>query len=248
MMFSLAGIPPLAGFFAKFYVFAAAIQAGLVTLAVIGVVTSVIGAYLLHPHRQGDVFRRAAASPSSPCRPASSVVLGSASVVVVLFWLAPAPLVARRGRCRPLAVLTCGSRPRPRLPATGSSRSARPGRRTTTPSRPRGTAIRAGSGHAAEQRAGRGRHGRAWASPPGNLYASLLLVDPCEPALAPQLGFVAGLALHEAVEAVDRRRRAAPGAEMAERSAARRREGRRACCSRGTGSGRGRSRSSSASA
>jgi BirA family biotin operon repressor/biotin-[acetyl-CoA-carboxylase] ligase len=55
---------------------------------------------------------------------------------------------------------------------------------------------------AGEQRAGRGRHGRQWSSPPGNLYASLLLVDPCEPASAPQLGFVAGLALHEAVESL----------------------------------------------
>jgi NADH-quinone oxidoreductase subunit N len=45
LLFSLAGIPPLAGFFAKFYVFLAAIKAGLFTLAVIGVVTSVIGAY-----------------------------------------------------------------------------------------------------------------------------------------------------------------------------------------------------------
>src|SRR6202022_5046160 len=45
LLFSLAGIPPLAGFFAKFYVFLAAIQAGLFTLAVIGVVTSVVGAY-----------------------------------------------------------------------------------------------------------------------------------------------------------------------------------------------------------
>jgi BirA family transcriptional regulator, biotin operon repressor / biotin---[acetyl-CoA-carboxylase] ligase len=54
---------------------------------------------------------------------------------------------------------------------------------------------------AAEQRAGRGRHGRQWTSPPGNLYASLLLVDPCELSAAPQLGFVAGLALHKAVEA-----------------------------------------------
>lgn len=53
---------------------------------------------------------------------------------------------------------------------------------------------------ATEQRSGRGRHGRQWSSPPGNLYASLLLLDPCEVALAPQLGFVAGLALHEAVE------------------------------------------------
>jgi BirA family biotin operon repressor/biotin-[acetyl-CoA-carboxylase] ligase len=55
---------------------------------------------------------------------------------------------------------------------------------------------------AAEQLAGRGRHGRQWASPPGNLYASLLLIDPCDMPSAPQLGFVAGLALHEAVEAV----------------------------------------------
>ncbi|MBM6582123.1 biotin--[acetyl-CoA-carboxylase] ligase [Microvirga sp. BT689] len=55
---------------------------------------------------------------------------------------------------------------------------------------------------AAEQLAGRGRHGRQWSSPQGNLYASLLLIDPCDVASAPQLGFVAGLALHEAVETV----------------------------------------------
>ncbi len=45
MMFSLAGVPPLAGFFAKFYVFAAAIKAGLYGLAVIGVLASAVGAY-----------------------------------------------------------------------------------------------------------------------------------------------------------------------------------------------------------
>ena len=45
LMFSLAGIPPLAGFFAKFYVFLAAVEAGLYPLAVIGVVASVVGAY-----------------------------------------------------------------------------------------------------------------------------------------------------------------------------------------------------------
>ncbi|KAB2857762.1 MAG: NADH-quinone oxidoreductase subunit NuoN, partial [Bauldia sp.] len=45
LLFSLAGVPPLAGFFAKFYVFLAAIKAGLYTLAVIGVLASVIGAY-----------------------------------------------------------------------------------------------------------------------------------------------------------------------------------------------------------
>jgi NADH-quinone oxidoreductase subunit N len=45
LMFSLAGIPPLAGFFAKYYVFLAAIEAGLYPLAVLGVVASVIAAY-----------------------------------------------------------------------------------------------------------------------------------------------------------------------------------------------------------
>jgi len=45
LLFSLAGIPPFAGFFAKFYVFLAAINAGLYTLAVIGVLASVVAAY-----------------------------------------------------------------------------------------------------------------------------------------------------------------------------------------------------------
>jgi len=44
-MFALAGIPPTAGFFSKLYIFLAAIDANLVGLAVIGVVTSVVGAF-----------------------------------------------------------------------------------------------------------------------------------------------------------------------------------------------------------
>ena len=45
LMFSLAGIPPLAGFFGKWYVFLAAMDSGLYTLAIIGVLSSVVGAY-----------------------------------------------------------------------------------------------------------------------------------------------------------------------------------------------------------
>jgi len=45
LMFSLAGIPPLAGFFAKYFVFLAAIEAELYALAIIGVLASVVGAY-----------------------------------------------------------------------------------------------------------------------------------------------------------------------------------------------------------
>jgi BirA family biotin operon repressor/biotin-[acetyl-CoA-carboxylase] ligase len=52
---------------------------------------------------------------------------------------------------------------------------------------------------AKSQTAGRGRGGRAWVSPPGNLYATLLLTEPCDVARAPQLAFVAGLAVHDAV-------------------------------------------------
>jgi BirA family transcriptional regulator, biotin operon repressor / biotin---[acetyl-CoA-carboxylase] ligase len=55
---------------------------------------------------------------------------------------------------------------------------------------------------AATQTAGRGRRGRAWVSPAGNLYASLLLVDPAPAAVAPQLAFVAGLAVHDACAAL----------------------------------------------
>ncbi len=45
LMFSLAGIPPLAGFWGKWYVFFAAVNAGLYPLAIIGVLASVVGAY-----------------------------------------------------------------------------------------------------------------------------------------------------------------------------------------------------------
>jgi BirA family transcriptional regulator, biotin operon repressor / biotin---[acetyl-CoA-carboxylase] ligase len=49
------------------------------------------------------------------------------------------------------------------------------------------------------QSAGRGRRGSQWVSPPGNLYATLLLSEPSPPDLAPQLSFVAALALYDAV-------------------------------------------------
>ena len=52
---------------------------------------------------------------------------------------------------------------------------------------------------ARQQTAGRGRRGNAWVSPPGNLYASLLLVDPAPAECAPELSFVAALALHDAI-------------------------------------------------
>ncbi len=52
---------------------------------------------------------------------------------------------------------------------------------------------------AREQTAGRGRRGREWISAPGNLYATLLLFDPAPLETAPQLAFVAGLAVYDAI-------------------------------------------------
>jgi BirA family transcriptional regulator, biotin operon repressor / biotin---[acetyl-CoA-carboxylase] ligase len=52
---------------------------------------------------------------------------------------------------------------------------------------------------AAAQTAGRGRRGSQWVSPAGNLHATLLLTEPSPPQVAPQLSFVAALALHDAV-------------------------------------------------
>jgi BirA family biotin operon repressor/biotin-[acetyl-CoA-carboxylase] ligase len=52
---------------------------------------------------------------------------------------------------------------------------------------------------ATAQTQGRGRHGRGWISPPGNLYASLLMRDPSPFEHAPQLAFVTALALRDAI-------------------------------------------------
>ena len=53
-----------------------------------------------------------------------------------------------------------------------------------------------------KQTAGRGRRGRAWETPSGNLAASLMIVPDCDPAIAATLGFAAGVALSNALAAI----------------------------------------------
>ena len=92
MMFSLAGIPPLAGFFAKYYVFLAAIKSGLVALAIIGVVTSVVGAFYYLRLVKVMYFDEPVAA-YEPMPPGARIVLALSSVVVVLLGIVPGPIV-----------------------------------------------------------------------------------------------------------------------------------------------------------
>jgi NADH-quinone oxidoreductase subunit N len=92
LLFSLAGVPPLAGFFAKFYVFLAAIKAGLFTLAVIGVVTSVVGAYYYLTIVKIMYFEEPA-KPFEPMPHELRAVLTVTGLFNLLFFVYPSPLV-----------------------------------------------------------------------------------------------------------------------------------------------------------
>ncbi len=89
LMFSMAGIPPLAGFFGKFYVFMAAVNAGLVALAVLGVLASVVGAYYYLRIVKVMYFDDAVQDMDSPMPSEIGVVAGLSTAAVVLFVVVP---------------------------------------------------------------------------------------------------------------------------------------------------------------
>ena len=92
LMFSLAGIPPLGGFFAKFYVFAAAVEAHLYWLAVIGVLLSCVAAYYYLRIIKVMYFDATAPAFDAPA-PLVNGVLVLATLFVLLFSVYPAPIV-----------------------------------------------------------------------------------------------------------------------------------------------------------
>ena len=93
-MFSMAGIPPLAGFFGKLYVFLAAVQAHLYILAVIGVMTSVIAAfYYLRIVKLMYFDDAPTAVIDRQDDPAIAWVVGAAAVFTVLFFVFPVPII-----------------------------------------------------------------------------------------------------------------------------------------------------------
>ena len=93
-MFSMVGIPPLAGFFGKLYIFLAAIRAELFTLAILGILSSVVAAYYYLRIVKVMYFEEAAEPfDRDSGREAKWVLLGAALLVVV-FFLVPGPLVS----------------------------------------------------------------------------------------------------------------------------------------------------------
>ena len=97
-MFSLAGIPPLAGFFGKFYVFMAAVDAGLTPVAIIGVLASVVGAYyylrivkIMYFDETLDPLDRSIGSEYG-------IVLGVAAIFNIAFCLQPSLLLGHAER------------------------------------------------------------------------------------------------------------------------------------------------------
>ena len=92
-MFSMAGIPPLAGFFGKLYVFLAAVDAHLYTLAVIGVLTSVVGAYYYLRVVKVMYFDQPSVS-IDPMSRSVAVVTGVTTILILLFFIWPSPVVS----------------------------------------------------------------------------------------------------------------------------------------------------------
>jgi NADH-quinone oxidoreductase subunit N len=92
-MFALSGIPPTAGFFAKLYVFLAAIDANLAGLAVIGVVTSVVSAFYYLRVVKVMYFNEPAAAFDRPLTAELTGVVFVTAVLTLFFFALPGPVV-----------------------------------------------------------------------------------------------------------------------------------------------------------
>ena len=97
LMISLAGIPPLAGFWAKFYVFLAVIQAGQYWLAVLGVLTSVVGAYYYWRIVKVMYFDEPAQPFDGPLGLVNGLILAGVAAFTLFFIVFGGPLIASAG-------------------------------------------------------------------------------------------------------------------------------------------------------
>ncbi|HWA46004.1 MAG TPA: NADH-quinone oxidoreductase subunit NuoN [Hypericibacter adhaerens] len=92
-MFSLAGIPPLAGFFGKLFVFRAAINAGLYWLAVLGVLASVVGAFYYLRIIKVMYFDEPREGFDKPMEWELAGILTVSAVIILLFFIVPSSLL-----------------------------------------------------------------------------------------------------------------------------------------------------------
>jgi NADH-quinone oxidoreductase subunit N len=98
LMFSLIGLPPLAGFFAKWHVFLAAIEANLFVLAVIGVLASAVSAFYYLRIVKVMYFDEAAEPLDRPLGREFPIIVGVTAVFNLLFCLNPSPLLLQAER------------------------------------------------------------------------------------------------------------------------------------------------------
>ncbi len=92
-LLSLAGVPPTAGFIGKLYLFKAAVGADLVPLAIVGLGTSILGAFYYLRVVVQMYMKPSEGTDEAVAAPAMVFALGVAAVVVVLFGLAADPLI-----------------------------------------------------------------------------------------------------------------------------------------------------------
>jgi NADH-quinone oxidoreductase subunit N len=92
-MFSMAGLPPLAGFIGKLYVFLAAIQAQLYILAALAVLFSAVGAYYYLRIVKFMYFDAPESEFSMPMHALSKIVVGCCAIIIVLLGIFPSPLL-----------------------------------------------------------------------------------------------------------------------------------------------------------
>lgn len=97
LMFSLIGIPPLAGFMGKWYVFLAAVESKLYVLAAIGFLTSVIGAFYYLRVVKIMFFDQPAAAFEKPLGTVNAALLAGSSAFVIFFIVAPVPVTDAAG-------------------------------------------------------------------------------------------------------------------------------------------------------
>ena len=92
-MFSMAGIPPLAGFFSKLYIFFAAVDAGFYGLAIIGVLSSVVGAFYYLRVIKVVYFDELTEPLESPVSRSLGLVIFGTALFVLTFFLFPGVII-----------------------------------------------------------------------------------------------------------------------------------------------------------